>query len=48
MQGHITNVADFKRADFNKVREKLGRIPWMELPEGKNKRKTLENEIIKS
>ena len=30
-----TNLLDFKRADFHKLRDVIGRIPWMEILKGK-------------
>lgn len=32
-----SSISDFKRADFNKVREKSGKIPQMEILKGKTK-----------
>uniref|UniRef100_A0A2D4LRK9 Uncharacterized protein n=1 Tax=Micrurus spixii TaxID=129469 RepID=A0A2D4LRK9_9SAUR len=46
-----TRVLDFKRADFNKLRENLGKIPWMKILKGKTTQEsweTLKSTIIKA
>lgn len=37
-----TSVLEFKRADFNKIRDRLGWILWMEILEGKTLQDTWE------
>jgi hypothetical protein len=46
-----TRVLDFKRANFNKLRETLGRITWMRILKGKTTQEAweiLKSEIIKA
>lgn len=41
------SVLDFKRAEFNKLRERIGRISCMEILEEKNSSGCLKNKVIK-
>uniref|UniRef100_A0A2D4ES36 Reverse transcriptase domain-containing protein n=1 Tax=Micrurus corallinus TaxID=54390 RepID=A0A2D4ES36_MICCO len=46
-----TRVLDFKRADFNKLRENLEKIPWLKILKGKTTQEsweTLKSMIIEA